>query len=139
MRDVLSLRLHHISRRVPTAVTAGLLLLAAASPWQSALAQAPRLTEIVPASGPAGPAYILQVTIRGVGFAPAGNVVEFGPLKIPDLRSADGTRITFDVPKEAPSRGEVPPMVLTPGEYRVTVTTPEGTSNALNFTLTRGP
>jgi len=98
----------------------------------------PELIEIVPASGPAGIAYPLQAIIRGAGFMATGNVVEFGPARIPDLPSADGIRITFSVPKQMPSRGEVPPMVLTPGDYRVTVTTASGTSNALTFTLTRG-
>jgi len=99
----------------------------------------PQLIEIVPPSGPAGPAYPLQATIRGTGFTPTGNTVEFGPVKIPDLPSADGTRIALQIPKLVPSRGEVPPMVLPAGAYRVTVTTAAGTSNALTFTLTRGP
>jgi hypothetical protein len=127
-----------IHKLVRATIFAGPLAIVAAAPWQSALAQPPQLIEIVPASGPAGAAYPLQATIRGTGFAPAGNVVEFGPLRIPDLPS-DGTRITFHVPKAMPSRGEVPPLILTPGEYRVTVTTPSGTSNALTFTLTRSP
>jgi hypothetical protein len=97
------------------------------------------LIDIVPASGPTGEAYPLQATIRGTGFLPAGNAVEFGPVKIPDLPSAGGARITFSVPKLVPSRGEVPPMVLPEGDYRVTVTTSAGTSNALTFRLTRGP
>jgi len=104
-----------------------------------AQARPPELIDIVPASGPAGEAYPLQATIRGTGFLPAGNVVEFGPVKIPDLPSAGGVRITFDIPKLVPGRGEVPPMVLTEGDYRVIVTTLSGTSNALTFKLTRGP
>lgn len=119
----------------------GLLSLIGAAPKQAALAQAqrPQLIDIVPASGPAGEAYPLQATIRGTGFLPAGNVVEFGPVKIPDLPSAGGVRITFYIPKLVPGRGEVPPMVLTEGDYRVTVTTSSGTSNALMFRLTRSP
>jgi hypothetical protein len=105
----------------------------------SGSAKLPEQTDIIPASGPAGQAYPLQATIRGMGFMPTGNIVEFGPVKIPDLPSPEGTRITFFIPKLIPSRGEVPPMVLQPGEYRVTVTTSAGTSNALIFALTRGP
>lgn len=100
---------------------------------------APRLTEIVPARGPAGAAYPLQATLRGTGFAPIGNTVEFGPARLADLPSANGKEIAFAIPKTLPSRGEVPPMVLPPGEYRVSVTTPAGTSNPLTFTLTPGP
>jgi hypothetical protein len=100
---------------------------------------APVLVDIVPASAPAGEAYPLTVTIRGSGFLPTGNLVEFGPLKIPDVPAAESGRISCAIPKAMPSRGEVPPLVLLPGEYRVTVTTGAGTSNALIFTLTRGP
>lgn len=123
------------------AIFRGLLLLMGAAATQVSLAQAqpPELIDIVPASGPAGEAYPLQATIRGTGFLPAGNVVEFGPVKIPDLPSAGGVRITFYIPKLVPGGGEVPPMVLSEGDYRVTVTTSSGTSNALIFSLTRGP
>jgi hypothetical protein len=118
----------------------GLAALVVTAPEHSlAQAKPPELIEIVPASGPAGEAYPLRVTVRGTGFMPAGNVVQFGPVRMPDLPSADGVRITFNVPKQVASRGEVPPMVLTAGEYRVTVSTAAGTSNALTFTLTRGP
>ena len=70
---------------------------------------------------------------------PAGNAVEFGPVTMRDLPSVDGARITFNVPKLVPTRGEVPPMVLAEGAYPVTVTTSSGTSNSLIFKLTRGP
>jgi hypothetical protein len=128
-------------RFAPAAIFCGLLSLVGAAPGQVSLAQAqpPELIDIVPASGPAWEAYPLQATIRGTGFLPAGNVVEFGPVKIPDLPSAGGVRITFYIPKLVPGGGEVPPMVLTEGDYRVTVTTSSGMSNALIFRLTRGP
>ena len=69
---------------------------------------------------------------------PTGNIVIFGPVQIPDLSSPDGRYIDFFVPKEVASRGEVPPIVLPPGEYLVTVTTPAGTSAPVVFTLTIG-
>jgi len=102
-------------------------------------ANPPTLTEIVPASGPAGPDYPLHVTIRGTGFMPTGNVVRFGPVTVPDVSSPDGSRIMFYVPKAVLSGGEVPPAVLTPGDYPVAVTNSAGTSNALSFRLTHGP
>jgi hypothetical protein len=95
------------------------------------------ISDISPSSGPAGIAYPIQVTIRGRGFMLTGNTVTFGPVQIPDLPSPDGQHITFFVPKEVPSSGEVPPMVLPYGEYPVTVTTLAGTSVAIRFTLTR--
>ncbi len=100
---------------------------------------APVITDIVPASGPAGPAYPIQATIRGTGFTPTGNVVNFGPVRLRELPSIDGTTITFGVPKQMSSGGEVPPIVLPPGEYLVTVTNVAGTSNAVTFSLTRTP
>ena len=100
--------------------------------------EVPVIHEIVPSSGPAGVAYPIQATIRGSGFMLTGNIVTFGPVPIPDLPSPDGRHITFFVPKEVASRGEVPPMVLPHGEYSVTVTTPAGTSQPIVFTLTGG-
>ena len=66
-------------------------------------------------------------------------MVRFDPVNIPDLPSTDGTEIIVNIPKQMPSRGEVPPLVLAPGNYSVTVTTPAGTSNALTFRLTPNP
>jgi hypothetical protein len=81
--------------------------------------------------------YPIQVIIEGRGFSEEDNVVTFGVVPVEGLASSDsGTRISFWVPKEVPSTGEVPPMVLDPGEYAVTVTTARGTSNAMTFTLT---
>jgi hypothetical protein len=84
-------------------------------------------------------AYAVQVVIEGRGFVATGNMVTFGDVEVPDLPSSDdGKRITFWVPKEVPSTGEVPPMVLEAGDYPVTVTTPSGTSAPTVFVLTRG-
>ena len=99
---------------------------------------APIIDAIIPPSGPAGVAYPIPATIRGSGFMSTGNIVTFGPVQIQDLPSPDGRHITFAVPKEVPSRGEVPPEVLYPREYPVTVTTPAGTSRPVVFIMTRG-
>jgi len=80
----------------------GLAALVGIVATQGARAQAnlpPTLTEIVPASGPAGPAYPLHVTIRGTGFMPTGNVVRFGPVTIPNVSSPDGSRINVLCPE----------------------------------------
>jgi hypothetical protein len=101
--------------------------------------EGPVITRLSPSSGRAGEAYPIRVTIEGTGFAEDGNIVTFGGIPSDELASSEaGTRITFWVPKEAPGSGEVPPMVLTPGEYQVTVTTPNGTSEPVPFTLTPG-
>ena len=98
----------------------------------------PVITRLEPSSGWAGTAYPIRVTIHGSGFMETGNVVVFGPVRVPDRASTDGgTRIVFSVPKQRPSTGEVPPMVLPPGEHEVKVITEHGTSEPAVFTLTR--
>jgi len=99
----------------------------------------PVITRLDPASGPAGQSYPLRITIEGAGFATEGNVVQFGDLTVSRLVSESPTMIVFFAPKERPSIGEVPPMILGPGEYQVTVQTPAGTSAGVIFILTRGP
>jgi hypothetical protein len=106
---------------------------------RSAETKPPVLAAIEPSIGPAGAAYPVRVMLRGSGFLEAGNVVRFGPVTMPGLPSPDGSRITFDIPKLVPSRGEVPPMVLSAGDYPVSVTTPAGASNSLMFKLTPNP
>jgi len=100
--------------------------------------RSPVIARLEPVSGPTGIAYPIEVTVHGLRFAATGNVVTFGNVSIPNLPSSDGgTRMTFSVPKETQSRGEVPPFVLQAGDYPVTVTTPNGVSNAVVFVLTR--
>ena len=101
-------------------------------------AMRPVITRLEPSSGRAGTAYPIRVTIHGSGFMETRNVVVFGPVRIPDRPSTNGgTQIVFSVPKERPSTGEVPPMVLPAGEYAVTVTTESEKSAPVTFTLTR--
>lgn len=98
----------------------------------------PVITRLEPSSGMAGRPYPIQLQVHGRGFQETSNVVTFGAINIPDLPSVDGgTRITLSVPKVIPATGEVPPFVLLPGEYAVTVTTSEGTSTPVVFTLVR--
>ena len=93
------------------------------------------IARITPDSGPAGPAYPIEITIEGTGFD-SSNVVMFGPLTVKDVPSRESrTRIVMYVPKEMPSSSEVPPSPLLPGPYEVRVKTSAGTSNALTFRL----
>ncbi len=98
----------------------------------------PSIDRLEPASGWAGQAYPLTVTIYGSRFTESDNTVTFGSLEIADRPSSNGgTQIVFSVPKVVPSSGEVPPMVLRPSEYEVHVTNANGTSEPAVFTLTR--
>ncbi len=98
----------------------------------------PVITRLEPPRGPIGQSYPIRLTVFGSGFEATGNVVEFGPVTVEDLPSNDGgRRITLSVPKVIPGTGEVPRFVLPPGEYSVTVTTADGTSAPVTFTLFR--
>jgi hypothetical protein len=100
----------------------------------------PSITSISPATGPAGTAYPIEVTIAGRNFADSTNVVTFGPVTLRAVRStAGGTSIVFQAPKEMPSAGEVPPAPLLAGTYSVRVATSAGVSNPIVFVLGREP
>ena len=98
----------------------------------------PHIESIVPASGPAGTAYPIEVVLRGTGFAAEGNTIRFGDVILHDLPSThDGTQIVFMAPKQRVAEAESPPMTLLPGRYPVSVSTPFGTSAPVSFELVR--
>ena len=98
----------------------------------------PIITSLEPSSGPEGVAYPIEVTIHGSGFTSNDNIVYFLTIANKNLPSTDGgTKIVFYVPKEKPSSGEVPPMVLPYGDYEVSVVNVNGRSNVKTFTLSR--
>lgn len=98
---------------------------------------APTIVRLDPATGWAGEAYPISVTIHGERFAAVGNRVTFGTIEIDDRPSSeDGTQIVFAVPKVFHASGEAPPQVLQPAEYAVRVTNDHGTSEPVVFTLT---
>jgi hypothetical protein len=85
---------------------------------------------------PAEAAVGSETVVRGQGFTPTGNTLRFGTVDITDLESSDGgTMIRFTIPRRLPSRGEVPPMVVWPGEYEVVVRNSRGTSNVLRLVV----
>jgi hypothetical protein len=103
---------------------------------QAVPSDAPVITRVTPDSGPAGPAYPIEITIEGTGFSDSSNVVTFGAVTIRDVPSRESrTRIVMNVPKEMPSAGEVPPAPLLPGPYELRITTITGTSNVITFRL----
>ena len=123
-----------------TACILGVLACAGSTPSPAPESSRPVIERIEPTSGPAGTAYPIRLTIEGRFFADSTNVIHFGPVTLERLSSSNsGTRIELYAPKEQPSGGEVPPMVLQPGRYEITVSTAAGRSNAIPFTLTREP
>ncbi len=99
----------------------------------------PSITSLQPTSGPVG----TSVTITGNRFTSTDNSVKFGGGYLNGL-SSNGTTITFNVPDgltPCPPGGTVcirSFMMVTPGSYSVSVINSNGTSNAVNFTVTSG-
>ena len=107
---------------------------------------------LAPTSGPIG----TRVTVTGSGLSSTANTVTFtavavdgetpnGPSVIPDLPSANGTTISFEVLAvwrpacSYAAQGPCPfaRIPTAPGTYRVAVTNTAGTSNAMLFIVTR--
>ena len=95
----------------------------------------PVLYDVTPDSVPAGDAYPVTLMIRGEGFDSEGNVLRLGDTLADTVSSLDGTSIRWSMPKTVRSYSEVPPMVVQPGKYDLTVQTREGVSNALVVTV----
>jgi hypothetical protein len=95
----------------------------------------PHLIKLTPSSGSLASGAIITVEVAGDRFTAAGNTTFFGSITLGDLASPDGRTIRFAVPQTVPSRGEVPPMAIQPGSYRVYVVNSNGTSDTLTFTI----
>jgi hypothetical protein len=100
--------------------------------------QAPTISYLSPSSGVVDSTF----TINGNDFTLTGNAVNFGFGYIPDLTSASGNQIIFTVPESLDLRcrfSNPPCMTVTamtqPGNYNVSVSNMNGTSNILNFTV----
>jgi hypothetical protein len=97
----------------------------------------PVLTSVQPLTGPVG----TRVTIVGTGFSDSGNTINFGASAYPNVPSVNGT-IMFVIPMaiNPPCRNVTPPCeiataLITPGNYMLSVTTAQGTSNAVTFAV----
>jgi len=111
------------------------------------------ITSLSPSSGSVG----TRVTIHGSGFDATGNTVSFAasvvqepgqmlsePSVIPELSSADGRAIVFDVLAVWRPACSYPPgpcpianVPTAPGTYSVSVANSSGTSNSVSFLVTR--
>jgi len=98
------------------------------------IAPTPRIDSLVPASTATPGDAVVEVVVHGDGFTTKGNTVLFGPVEIGPVASENGRVLRFVVPASMPSRGEVPPMQLGPGEYPVRVRNANGVSNTKLFT-----
>ena len=95
----------------------------------------PTIFNISPASGPAGTAYPISVVLTGSNFT-NNNTVVFINEQIKSVQSTNnGAQMTFQLPKQYSSSGEVAPQVIPPGTYDISVFNQNGSSNRVKFTL----
>ena len=93
------------------------------------------MLSLSPDSATVDPDAVVEVVIHGTEFTPTGNMVTFGTAEVGPFASSDGKTLRFIVPTYLPSRGEVPPMRVTTGEFPVRVRNANGQSNAVNFNV----
>jgi len=97
----------------------------------------PTLSRIVPASARIERSSVVTMTIEGLRFdrgRNGRNTVEIGPIRLSGVPSDTlGRIIQVVVPERIPADGEAPPRRLLPGDYPVTVSTPAGKSNVIQF------
>ena len=103
------------------------------------------ITYLSPSSGVVG----TQVTLYGTGFTSTGNKIKFGNLGVENSPTynlnSNGTSITFTVPTsnyyacwDTIPACKIAAQMVAPGVYPVSVINANGTSNAVNFTVTSG-
>lgn len=109
---------------------------AAAGNANPAAISGPRVYDVTPDSVRAGEAYPAVLMIHGEGFDREGNVLRLGDVLTDTVPSGTGTSIRWDMPKSVRLGSEVPPMVIQPGRYELTVQTAEGVSNPVIVTVT---
>jgi IPT/TIG domain-containing protein len=97
----------------------------------------PSIQSVSPGAGPVG----TTVEVVGANFAPADNVIRFGPGYIRGLPSREGTRITVTVPDgvDLCAPGATPCsggfQRISPGSYAVSVIVDKSESNQRTFTV----
>ncbi|MGQ0639188.1 MAG: hypothetical protein ACT4P6_00205 [Gemmatimonadaceae bacterium] len=100
---------------------------------------APHIDALAPDSARVARYSVVEVVIRGSGFAPGTpgrNTVELGPIKLNQVPANQaGTEIRFVIPDRYTTNDEAPPRPLGPGTYTVTVHTGVGASNAVSIRI----
>ncbi|MEN9592445.1 MAG: hypothetical protein RJA21_912, partial [Gemmatimonadota bacterium] len=78
----------------------------------------------------------IDVTIRGTGFDATANTVTVGPVILTAVRSTGGgTVIALSLPDRVPSGGGAAPMLWSPGQYALKVSTTQGSSVPVMVTI----
>jgi len=119
---------------------AAVILVACTADGSVSPSSGPTISSLEPLAGPVG----AQVMITGTGFSDRANTINFGASAYPNIASANGSVIVFVIPTATnpPCRNATPPCaivsaLITPGAYDVSVTSAQGTSNSITFTVTK--
>ena len=99
------------------------------------------INSLSPSSGPVG----TNVTISGTGFTPTGNTIQFDIYNFTNVAATNnGSSLAFIVPavlyyNNCPPGSMCPNMArnTTPGNYNISVSNANGTSNTLTFMVTQ--
>ena len=101
----------------------------------------PVIESVRPDSVMLAPGAVVQVVVRGRGFAPGQpgrNTVRFGDATITNVpASDDGREIRVVIPDRVDARGDAAPMPLEAGRYNLRVETSVGLSNAVSVRVDR--
>lgn len=121
-------------------VTSVLLLCAACTVGHRAPA-GPHIETVHPDSVLLAPGAVVQVVVRGRGFAPGApgrNTIRFGHATITNVpASDDGREIRLVIPDRVEGRGDAAPLPLEAGRYDLRVETSAGLSNAVAVRVDR--
>jgi len=100
----------------------------------------PVIESLTPNAADVSRGSLTDVTVAGRGFDSL-NTVHFGRVLLRRVPRTSATSLRFTVPRDdeqIPNRGAAPVTPLASGTYLVTVSTLQGTSNELPFTLMGG-
>ena len=101
----------------------------------------PFIETVQPDSVMLAPGSVVQVVVRGRGFAPGApgrNTIRFGDAKITNVpASDDGREIRVVIPDRVDVRGDAAPLPLEAGRYNLRVETSAGLSNAVSVRVDR--
>jgi hypothetical protein len=101
----------------------------------------PTMAPMLSSASPAAAAVDDRVTLTGENFTATANHVKVGGGYLHNLSSIDGKTVLFTVPHAldvcAPDQQVCPALavVLSPGEYKLSVINGRGASNEISFTI----
>jgi hypothetical protein len=103
--------------------------------------ETPHIDRLAPDSVMLSNGLVVEVAVRGHGFAPGKpgmNTVTVGDVELTSVpASDDGTELRFVVPERGVARGDAAPLPIDAGAYDVRIRTASGVSNAVRLRIDR--